>query len=68
LVGLLEQGISPSHGHYLHRTAKHRKMWTHIHASDRIWTHDTSVWVVEKPMCLRTCGHWDQLKQNIIQL
>jgi len=47
LVGLLGQGISPSQGHYLHKTAQHRKMQTHIHASSRIWTHDPSVWAVE---------------------
>jgi len=60
LVGLLGQTNSLSQGHYLHRTAQHRKMQAHIHASSRIWTHNSSVWVVKDCMDLRLCGHWDQ--------
>jgi hypothetical protein len=44
-----------------HSTTRHRKPWTHIHASSRIWTHDPSVWVAEDSMCLRLLGQWDQL-------
>jgi hypothetical protein len=57
LVGLLGQGIGPSQGHYLHRTAQHRKMQTHIHALSGIQTHDPSVWEVNDQICLRPRGH-----------
>jgi hypothetical protein len=43
-LGLLERGISPSKGRYLH---------TDIHASSGIRTHDPSVWAGED--CLRVC-------------
>jgi len=36
LAGLLGREISLSQGHYLHRTAQHRKTQTHIHASSGI--------------------------------
>jgi len=60
LVGLLGLGIGPTQGLYLHRTTKHRKTWTHIHALSRIWTHNPSVWAVEDSMCFRPNGHCDQ--------
>jgi len=59
-VGLLGRGISPSQGHYLHRTAQQRKTRTHIHASSGIRTHDPSVRAVEDRTCLRPRGHWDR--------
>jgi hypothetical protein len=40
LVGLLGQGISPTWGLYLHRTAQHRKTRTNIHASNDVRTHN----------------------------
>jgi len=41
LVGLLGQGIGPSQGLCLHRTAaQHRKTRTYIHASSGIRIHD----------------------------
>jgi len=40
-----------------HRTAQHRKMWTHIYVSSRIWTHNPSVQVAEDSTCLRLLGH-----------
>jgi hypothetical protein len=42
-VGLLGRGISPTQGHYLHRTTQHRKTWTYIHAPSRIRTSDPNV-------------------------
>jgi len=56
MVGLLGQGISPSQGLYLHRTAQHRKMRTFIHASG-IWTHDPSVPVFEQSKIICTSAH-----------
>jgi len=61
LVGLLGWGISPSQGHYLHRTAQHRKLLTNIHVLSGIQTHDPSVQAVEDHMCLRLHSHWDWL-------
>jgi len=46
LVGLLGLRIYLLQGHYLYRAAQHRKTWTHVHASSRIRTHDSSVLVV----------------------
>jgi hypothetical protein len=46
LVGLLGRGTGPTQGLCLRRTTKHRKTWTHIHASSGIRTHDPSVRVV----------------------
>jgi hypothetical protein len=43
------------------RQHKHRKTWTHIHASSGIRTHDPSVQAAENTTCLRLCGHWDKL-------
>jgi len=43
LVGLLGRDISPLQGYYTHRKAQRRKTRTHIHASSRIRTNDTSV-------------------------
>jgi len=40
---------------------QHRKTWRHIHALSGIWTCDPNVWAVKDSMCLRLCGHWDQL-------
>jgi hypothetical protein len=59
LLGLLGRGISPSQGHYLHRTAQHRKLRTYIHASSGIRNHDASVRSVEDRTRLRTRDHWD---------
>jgi len=59
-VGLLGREISPSQGHYLHRTAQHRKERTHIHTSSGIRTHDPSVRSVKDRTCLRRRGHWDR--------
>jgi hypothetical protein len=42
MVGLLGRVISPSQGHYLHRTTQHRKTRTNIHALSGIQTHDPS--------------------------
>jgi hypothetical protein len=42
MVGLLGRVISPSQGLYLHRTTKHRKTRTSIHALSGIRTHDPS--------------------------
>jgi hypothetical protein len=40
-------------GLYLHTGQhKHRKTWTHIHASSRIRNHDPSVRAAEDSMCL----------------
>jgi hypothetical protein len=44
-VGLLEWGISPTQGLYLHRTTQHRKTRTHIHVPSGIRTCDYSVLV-----------------------
>jgi len=59
LVRLLERGISPSQSYYLHRTAKHRKTRTQIHASCGIRTHDPTVRAVEDCTRLRPRDHWD---------
>jgi len=59
LVGLLGRGISPSQGHFLHRTSQHRKTRTHVHASSGIRTNDPNFRAVEDRTCLRRCGHWD---------
>jgi hypothetical protein len=40
LVGLLGRVINPSQGLYLHRTARHRKTRTNIHALSGIQTRD----------------------------
>jgi hypothetical protein len=42
MVGLLGWVISPSQGLYLHRTTRHRKTQTNIHALSGIQTHDPS--------------------------
>jgi hypothetical protein len=60
LVGLFGRGINPSQGHYLHRTAQHRKTRTHIHASSGFRTQDPSVRAVEDRTCLRPRGHCDR--------
>jgi len=54
-------GISPSQGHYLHRTAQHKKMRTHNNASSWIRTHDPSVRAAEDTTCPRPRGHWGRL-------
>jgi hypothetical protein len=64
VVGLLGRGISPSQGHYLHRTAQHRKTRTHIHGSSGIRTNDPSVRAGEDRTCLRLRSHWD--RQSLI--
>jgi len=46
LVQLLEQGIGPLQGLYLHRAAQHRNMQTYNHALKRIQTHDPRVQVI----------------------
>jgi len=43
LVGLLGWWISPMQGHYLHRTAQHRKTQIHSHALNGIQAHYPSV-------------------------
>jgi hypothetical protein len=72
LVGLLGRGIGPSQGHYLHRTAQHRKMRTHIHASSGIRTRYPSVRAVEDRTCLDcaatgTGTRWRQKSVSIYQ-
>jgi hypothetical protein len=42
MVGLLGRVISPSQDLYLHRTTKHRKTRTNIHALRGVRTHDPS--------------------------
>jgi hypothetical protein len=42
IVGLLGRVISPSQGLYLHRTTRHRKTRTNIHALSGIRAHDPS--------------------------
>jgi hypothetical protein len=42
MVRLPRRVISPSHGLYLHRTTRHRKTRTNIHALSGIRTHDPS--------------------------
>jgi hypothetical protein len=61
----MDGGISPSQGHYLHGTAKHRKTRTHIHASSRIRTHGPSIRAVEDRTCLRKHGPWDLFRCNL---
>jgi hypothetical protein len=52
LVGLLGQGIS----YCVHRTAQHRKTWTHIHASSGIRTHDPTVRMFEDLAAIGTAA------------
>jgi hypothetical protein len=59
MVGLLGRVISPSQGHYLHRTTQHRKTRTNIHALSGIRTHDPSNQRAKTPR-LRPHGHCDR--------
>jgi hypothetical protein len=44
-IGILELWISPSQGHYLHRTIETQKI-AHIHTSNEIRNHDPSGWAI----------------------
>jgi len=60
----------PSKGHYLHRTAQHRKTRTYTHSSSGIRIDDPGVGVVENHTSLRPRGHWDrpQIRQVLLSL
>jgi hypothetical protein len=62
-VGLLEQGIGPSQGHYLH-IGEHKPRInaqnSDICALSGIRAHDPSVRVSEDSSCLRPRGHCDR--------
>jgi len=58
-------GVGLSQGHYLRRTAQHRKTRSHIHACCEIRTHDPSVRAAEDSTRLRPRGHWDRLMSKI---
>jgi hypothetical protein len=61
-IGLLERGISPLQGRYLHTGQhKHRiNAHTDIHALSGNRTHDPSVRASEDSSCLRPPGHCDE--------
>jgi hypothetical protein len=67
LVGLLGRGIGSSQGHYLYRTAQHRKTRTHTHALSEIRTPDPRIRAVEDSTFLRPHGHWNRLCVNFIE-
>jgi len=66
LVGLLELGIGPYQGLYLHKTLQHRNTWTYIHASKGIRTYDRNVRAVRNYTRFRPHDHWDRNSVDLL--
>jgi hypothetical protein len=64
-VGLLERGISPSQGRYLHTEQHKHRINADIHVSSGIRTHDLSVFAGENGSHLRPRDHSDWPKWQI---